>query len=377
MTAAIWTSLFSILALPISHADNSERLQQLQQDIGRLESTINVLQHDRSTAYTNLVKLERRLGTLRRDIRSVDRQLNRKERDLNKSRQLQKSLQHKMGQQKQSISAHIRTAYLLGKQAHLKLLLNQERVGDVSRSLTYYRYLTRARLERIDSMQSSLSRQRHVNARITKQKNELTQLRQKKLKDRAEIDSLLKERRQLLAKLDRRLQKSDTRLRELREDERRLEKLLGRIRTVSEPVSVIPPLTGRFSHQKNKLKLPVSGRVLARFGTRRNVGDQRWNGIFISATAGRNIRSVYAGRVVFAGWLHGFGLLMILDHGEGYMTLYGHNQSLYKVVGDQVKTGEIIASVGDTGNPPRTGLYFGVRQQGKPRNPLIWCKVSR
>ena len=356
---------------------DSQRLLQLREQMQQLEGTINSLRKDRSSAYRELVALERKLNTLHQQLRRLDQRLRDQEKALRKNQANQRQLTSNMGAQKNSIGNHIRTAYLLGSQAHLKLLLNQQQAGDVSRSLAYYRYLTSARLQRIEEIEDSLEAQRRLARRIEQQQSELARLRKQKLADRNEIDGYVDQRKQLLAKLDLRLKDHNLRKQELEEDQRRLEQLVDRI----QQTDTLEPEPGysnrRFAEQRRRLELPVAGKILARFGARRNAGDQHWNGIFIATSEGRNVRSVFAGRVVFAGWLHGFGMLMILDHGDGYMTLYGHNRSLYKVVGDWVETGEVIASVGDTGNPPRTGLYFGVRQKGKPQDPLYWCRITR
>ena len=359
-------------------ADNSEKLKRLRDKIGNLEADINSLKQNRSEAYTSLVKVERKLNRMHGEVHRLDLKLASTRKALKQNRQAQSNLRQGMGRQRQSVARQIRTAYLLGSQAEIKLLLNQEHVDDVSRSLAYYHYLAQARVEHIESMQSNLTKQQKLETRIALQEQQLDRLKRQKLEESARIEPVVKQRKILLAKLDTRLHQSGEQMRELREDERRLERLVNRIEEFKEEDLVpVNPVSGKFEKQKSRLKMPVRGRILARFGTRRNLGGQHWNGIFIAANAGDNVHAVYAGRVVFSGWLHGFGLLMILDHGDGYMTLYGHNQSLYKVVGDWVDTGDTIASVGNTGNPPRTGLYFGVRQLGKPRNPLIWCKISR
>jgi len=368
-----------LLIAPLAQgADNSEKLQQLRNKIGNLEADINSLKQNRSDAYKNLVKVERQLNRMHGEVHRLDMKLAATRKTLERNRREQASLRQGMGQQRQSVARQVRTAYLLGSQAEIKLLLNQEHVDDVSRSLAYYRYLTQARVVRIESMQSSLMKQQKLETRIASQQQQLDRLKKQKLEESAKIEPVVKKRKQLLAKLDTRLHQSGEQMHELREDERRLERLVNRIEEFKEEDLVpVNPVSGKFGQQKRRLNLPVRGRILARFGARRNIGGQQWNGIFIAASAGADVHAVYAGRVVFSGWLHGFGLLMILDHGDGYMTLYGHNQSLYKVVGDWVDTGDTIASVGNTGNPPRTGLYFGVRQLGKPRNPLIWCKIGR
>ena len=372
--------LLAILGfVPLAHGlNNDEKLVQLREKIRRLETDINSLKQNRSAAYSRLVEVERKLNRMHAEVHRLDQKQSGTRKELQHSRRVQKKLRNSMGQQRQSVARQIRTAYLLGSQAEIKLLLNQEHVDDVSRSLTYYHYLTRARVEQIESMQARLTRQKKLEARISKQQQDLDRLKKLKQVETEKIEPVVRQRKTLLAKLDSRLQSSGSQMRELRENEKRLERLINRIQEFKdEDLVPVNPISGKFGAQKRHLKMPVRGRVLARFGTRRNAGGQHWNGIFIAAKAGDNVHAVYAGRVVFSGWLHGFGLLTILDHGEGYMTLYGHNQSLYKVVGDWVDTGDTIASVGNTGNPPRTGLYFGVRQLGKPRNPLIWCKISR
>jgi len=128
-----------------------------------------------------------------------------------------------------------------------------------------------------------------------------------------------------------------------------------------------------FAKLKRKLPWPVAGKLAAGFGDRREVGDLRWRGAFIAASANRDVRAVAHGRVVFADWLRGFGLLIIVDHGDEYMTLYGHNQALYKAVGERVAPGDVVASVGDTGGMDRSGVYFELRHKGEPQNPQNWC----
>jgi len=369
--------IFALLAVVPVRADDSARLQQLRQKIAALEADINSTQQHRSESYQRLVEVERQLNGMHRQLRKLEQKLASAKQGLRKSERTQAGLKSEMGKQRVSVTRHVRTAYLLGSQAQIKLLLNQQRVDDVSRAMAYYRYLTGARLERIDEMQTSLDQQQRISRQITRQQTELQQLRERKQAESDRINEVVRERKQLLAKLDRQLQQSGNRLQGLREDERRLERLVNGIQQANRPPLEPAGKAGNFGSQRKRLRLPVDGRIIARFGNSKHIGDQRWNGLFIAAADGRNVHAIYAGRVVFAGWLHGFGMLMILDHGDGYMSLYGHNRSLYKGVGDWVETGDVIASVGNTGNPPRTGLYFGVRQAGKPRNPLIWCKAGR
>jgi septal ring factor EnvC (AmiA/AmiB activator) len=136
------------------------------------------------------------------------------------------------------------------------------------------------------------------------------------------------------------------------------------------------PPVGKASVDKGgRWRLPVQGRLIARFGSPKEIGDLRWRGIFLATPEGQEVKAVTRGRVAYADWLRGFGLLVVLDHGGGLMTLYGHNQSLYKGVGDRVEAGEAIAASGNTGGPAQPGLYFEIREYGEPRNPLDWCRL--
>ena len=157
-------------------------------------------------------------------------------------------------------------------------------------------------------------------------------------------------------------------------DQRNLEDLLNRI---AEGVVNLPTQgdTIAFSSRKGSLLMPVSGTIKSRYGSRRGDGKLKWDGVVISAATGDPVHAVHYGRVVFSDWLRGFGLLMIISHGEGYMSLYGHNQVLYRETGDWVTAGEVIAAVGDTGGQLEAGLYFEIRNGGKPTNPQQWCKV--
>ena len=132
----------------------------------------------------------------------------------------------------------------------------------------------------------------------------------------------------------------------------------------------------RFASLKGRLPLPLAGRVTARFGDDKGIGQLKWRGAFIAAREGQEVRAVHRGRVAYADRLRGFGLLLILEHGDGYMTLYGHNQSLYREVGEWVDAGQVIAAAGNTGDAPQAGVYFEIRHDGEPDDPLRWCVLS-
>jgi septal ring factor EnvC (AmiA/AmiB activator) len=190
------------------------------------------------------------------------------------------------------------------------------------------------------------------------------------------LETSRRERGELLADLNRDIHNTKQRLSQLKEDEQSLQELVKRLRRA---LAEIPSPRGpgkSFAQLKGRLRLPAEGAIAARFGMPRQVGQLKWQGILIDAPDGADVNAVAAGRVVFADWLRGFGLLLIIDHGDGYMSLYGYNQGLHKNVGDSVKAGELIATVGNSGSHSQSGLYFEIRHQGSPVDPLLWCKVK-
>ena len=181
------------------------------------------------------------------------------------------------------------------------------------------------------------------------------------------------QRRELVAKLTAELQDQGRQLARLQSDERELNALIKGLEQALADIPVEHPQQMQFAALRGRLPWPASGRIVSRFGTPR-LGGLFWDGVMISAPEGREVRAVHHGRVAFADWLRGLGLLMIVDHGDGYMTLYGHNQSLFKEVGDWVEADEAIALVGSSGGRERAGVYFGVRFKGRPVDPAKWCR---
>ena len=238
--------------------------------------------------------------------------------------------------------------------------------------MTYYAYFNRARAKRIERLRFDLARLSEIEAGLAREREALERLEGENRAAIAALEAQREERRLFLTKLGDDLQRQETRLARLRDDERALTELLA---SLSRELADIPLKLEEdrpFSAQRGRLPWPVTGRVRHRFGTPRGEGDLTWQGVVITAPAGAPVTAVSRGRVAFADWLRGFGLLLILDHGDGYMSLYGYNQTLLKDVGDWVSTGEKIAHVGDSGGRQDVGLYFEIRHRGTPRNPARW-----
>jgi septal ring factor EnvC (AmiA/AmiB activator) len=249
----------------------------------------------------------------------------------------------------------------------------QEDPARVSRSLTYYRYLSAARAARIEGLIASLARLDAVEQQIAARSRTLADLRAEQLRQKQSLEAARAERGATLARLNVELRSRSQEIERLKRDEARLARLVRELGTALAQTP-LPPAGGAGGGQ-GRWHLPVKGRLIARYGSPRQAGALRWRGIFLAAPEGAPVRAPARGRIAYADWLRGFGLLLVLDHGHGLMTLYGHNLSLYKGVGDPVEAGETIAASGNTGGPPQPGLYFEVRQQGEPRDPLDWCKL--
>lgn len=371
--------MIAAVALPgLAFAGTEEaQLQRLRARIDRLQHELNAAVGKRDTARDELQTEERRINTLVRSLREIDDRLNRQERSLDRLQRRERRERHARSRQIHALETQIRAAYAVGRQPYLKILLNQESPAAAARTMAYYRYFNEARVARIDEAEATLGRLRDLRTAIDKHAHELTDLRETKEREREALEHTRQRRVKLLAHLNRQVENQSQEIGRLRADEQRLERLVRELKTVL-PETNIPFPTGnkRFASLKGRLPLPVAGHVVARYGQPKGVGNLTWRGIFVAGKEGETVRAVSRGRVAFADWLRGFGLLLILDHGNGYMTLYGYNEALQRRTGDWVEAGQAIATVGNTGDAPGTGVYFEIRHNGVPDDPLRWCATG-
>lgn len=351
------------------------RLKQLRGRIEALQEKLNETRGRRDDVREEVRSLERRIGGLMNNLRKTEAQLRANEKKLADLNARAARERGNLDAQRQQLARQIYTAYLMGRQEYPKMLLNQENPARVSRVTTYYDYLNRARTERIAHIRTTLARTETLEQQIRAQHRELENLRASQREQKSALETSRARRAELLASLNREVHGQSQQMERLRADEKRLEQLIEELKTVM-PEPPLPPRAGTpFAKLRGRLPLPTRGPIIARYGGSKNLGNLKWRGLLIGGREGQNVISVFRGRVVFADWLRGFGLLLILDHGDGYMTLYGHNQSLHKGVGEWVEAGETVASLGNTGDMAQPGLYFEIRQNGEPRDPLIWCKA--
>lgn len=346
------------------------KIKAIRSELDEVRSLYDKVRQELRTTELNISKRVSNLKQLKRKLRYQNkrlRKLQRQRQELNKDLVLQREL---LGQQ-------VSTAYTIGKQEYLKLLLNQENPNAIGRVLTYYEYFNQARSERIDISTKTLISLAQIKKRIRSESKTLQRLKRQQVNEKKELEASYKERALAIARLSKEIQTKDTALQQMLEDEKRLKRVLNIITDNMPEILTEPGKHQPFASLRGKLYWPALGKVKPLFGKKRKFAKVKWNGVIIKARQGNNVRAISHGRVAYADWLRGYGLLIIIDHGDGYMSLYGYNETLKKETGDWVDAGDIIASVGNSGGQARAGLYFEIRYNGKPTNPKIWCRRAR
>lgn len=348
------------------------QLQALEAELEEYRQLLEQTEGQKSEIEKALEQNEKSISETLKQIDALEKDINQNRDKISSLTEQQQELQDAKVQQQDLIAQQVRAAYEMGHQEYLKVLLNQEDPAELDRMLTYYDYLNRARAEQVMTFNQTLVELDQVSAELTRRMNLLAQSRERLESERQALNQFQEAKQRSLTALIAQIRSTGTEISRIEEDRERLEDLLDRISTSIAGMKV-PGNAEPFSNMRGKLVLPVAGKIGHKFGHRRNQGKMRWQGVVIDADAGDPVHAVHYGRVVFSDWLRGFGLLMIVNHGEGYMSLYGHNQALYRETGDWVAAGEVIATVGDSGGQNSHGLYFEIRIDGKPSDPQQWC----
>lgn len=371
-----------LLSYPgFSHAQESPDPAELEQKLELLRSEIDALQRSIQESRTEygsqqdlLKKIELAIQDLSRGLRDISRRLEEQNSRLAELLGQRTLLLSDLGLEQGELAQLIRSAYQLGYPSRLKLMLNQDDLSGLSRNLAYYRYFNQARVQQIDAIRKRLSELEKLEQTINGQREQLASLQQQQALEFERQNLARNERQHIASMLARRIDEDQKQLEVMLSNRRDLEKLLERL---SEILVDIPAGLGQnlvLSEHKGRLPPPLQGRILYAYGNQR-VGDLRWQGWLYDVEAGTEVRSIAYGRIAFSDWLRGYGLLMIIDHGDGFMSLYGHNDSLLRDVGDWVQTGELISLSGASGGLTRDGLYFEMRKDGKALDPSGW--ISR
>ena len=366
-----------LLGCPQAYAETvstatPEQLQALNTRIQALQAQ----RHTTRSEYDRLQQLlqlsEEEIGNTADKLSALTEELNDKQHILTDLRNRQQNQHIQLAQQRKILAQQIRAAYMVGRQDYLKLWLNQQDPFAVGRVLGYYDYFNRARVQQIEIINKSLEQIQLLERTIQQQTIELNRVLSHQGSKREELAGNYQERQQILAQLTNTLEAQDQELKKLQEDKQHLESLLG---SLSEVSKVIPPPASNvnFAQLKGQLPKPTTGQVFKQFGESL-IGSLKSQGMIFKAGLGDKVNAVAAGRVVFAQWFRNYGNLVILDHQQGYMSLYAHNRSLHVKAGDWVETGTNLASVGDSGGRDMAALYFEIRYQGSPVNPAGWLK---
>ena len=375
-------TLFGFLCwvLSTSTIPAASDLEKAQQNLNQVKSRISTIQarlRERDTARTSIAKelerSERKAAQLALDVRrlkKVQARLKISLKDLQDSasrlRQQRQLLRHQLARQ-------IRIAYALGREGRLKLTINGQEPGDLPRLLRYHDYFSAARRERISQLNTAHQRLNETLASIQKQHLQLKQLAERQSVQAQQLADERQQRSKALVETEAELNTQRKRLAILKKNELRLAGLLKELQLAIDdiPAELEPPEL--FSALRGKLPWPVKGSLVKRVAYLDS--EKPGKGVVIRARAGLEVRAVAHGRIVFADWLRGFGQMIIIDHGSGYMSLYGYNQSLLLEPGEWVSSGDPIATVGDSGGQTKNGVYFEIRRSGKPLNPTRWCST--
>jgi septal ring factor EnvC (AmiA/AmiB activator) len=367
-------------------AKEKKELRALRARIEALQKSLAGAEESKAEAADALRESERAISQANRELRELGARAREIDRRIAELGAEAGGLEQALKTQQALLARMLYQQHLAGPSEPLKLLLNREDPNEIARRLHYFGYLSRARAQLIVETREGIARLQRLAAEARQQAADLAAVTRESQELRARLEREKRAHAQVLARISRDIQRQRQEIGTLRRDEARLTRLvedLARIVARAKPpprpggarTPPAPAAQGAFPELKGRLSLPVRGELANRFGSPRSDGGVVWKGLFIAARPGEEVRAVAGGRVVFADWLRGFGNLLIVDHGDAYMSLYGYNEALYKQVGDPIRAGEPIAAVGASGGSADSGLYFELRHQGKPLDPLEWMAV--
>jgi septal ring factor EnvC (AmiA/AmiB activator) len=355
------------------------------QDAARTESDLRGIQAEIERVRAQLGRDAAEKNRLARQLRTAEQAVAAAREELAQLRQEQaqraalrsgvaaekRRRQQSLAAERAALAGQLRAAYLIGREEPLKLLLNQHDPAQAGRMFAYYSYFGRARATQIARIEGHVAKIDELDRTLAAEQARLEELERAQQRELGALEQARAERMRVLANLQSESRSRSAALQRLREQQAVLEKLLRELRRTVERFPT--DSTDAFAKLRGKLAWPVRGRLAASYGQVR-AGRMRWEGLLLATERGTEVRSVYHGRVIYADWLAGLGLLIIVDHGDGYLSLYGHNDSLYKRVGERVAAGDVIAAAGDSGGRPRPELYFEIRRAGKPVDPRPWFR---
>jgi len=354
--------------------EKKQELEKLRERMAALRQKMEQKQQEKDSARNFLKNIEVRIGERAYVLRKINRHLRKQKRELKKLKKQQQNTRSKLASQRNILSEQIRAAYMIGRQEYLKLLLNQENPAAIGRTLTYYDYFHKARSHHIDEAVVTIKKLDRLTTQVKTKTDELKVSRKQQRIEKQRLEDDFIDRSIIVKAMEKDIADQGARLKKLTADEQSLQQLLNEIRNIMPSMLTEIDKRETFAKRRGRLKWPVQGKVKRLFGKSRQAANLKWNGVLIPSKEGIEVKAVSHGRVAYADWLRGYGMLVIIDHGDGYMTLYGYNQALYKETGDWVEEGDVIATVGRSGGQSKSALYFEVRIKGQPSNPVKWFR---
>ena len=366
LTLVVW-------AAPVSAQQDvtPAQVEALKDRIKDIDDWLADAEDDRSDLEQQLAATERRISSLTRERRDLRQKLEQQQQRLKQLSEEEAELTRTLDRQRESLKRQIRAAWMEGDAPAVKVLLNEIDPDRIARTMTYYEYLSRDTVAQLETFHDNLQALKRTEDQARATQDQLKQTEQQLAERQKQLAGSRKEREQTLAALKADIRNKRSEREDLEADRKRLERLLNEVQQAIANIPS-PNESQPFKSLRRKLPWPANGKVISGFGDHYADGKLRRNGLLIGTKAEAPIKAVHYGRVVFANWLRGFGLLTIIDHGDGYMTLYGHSSSLFTSPGDWVNAGETIALAGRTGGADTPELYFEIRHNGKPDNPRRW-----
>ena len=347
-----------------------QELEQVRERISTLKTSMDDRAKARDRVTAQLQEAEVLIAEKRTRLKELERE---RDQSAKQKAKLDKELAARnaeLDEETAELAEQVRAAYMSGSQERIKLLLNQRDPATLGRLLAYYGYLNEYRAENIGAVTERIRETAQLRSQVAAEEARIAELARSRYAELTELNVAQERRQALLVSLREKLADEGREIERLAAQERDLSRLIAELTTILSdyPISSEDP----FLEHKGRLTWPVAGALIHDFGQPRISDQLHWNGVVLAAPRGREVRSVYHGRVVFADWLAGLGLLVVVDHGDGYMTLYGYNETVLKNAGDWVAPGDVIATVGDSGGQAQSALYFEVREGTRPVNPRLW-----
>jgi len=377
LLCALFASL--ILAPQSPAADRSAKEKQLKSvlvKIQKLKQIIDVKEDSKSQYIKQLKSIEGKIGEVNRKLRAINKKIKAKKSELAALRETRLKHQRRLSRENDYLAQQVYTAFTLGREERVKLLFSQQDPQKLQRTLVYYQYFSNARVDLINDVQDSIDKIIETERLIQQARQALEKNQQARSLQKKQLDKDRGKRKSIISSLDQQLKKQGGNLSRLEDEAAQLQDLINSIQKIFADAPEGDISRRAFPELKGKLAWPVKGKLKRLFGRNKPLSNLRWQGVILEAPNGSRVRAISHGRVAFADWLRGLGNLIIIDHGNSYLSLYGHNESLFKSAGEWVETGEVISSIGSSGGQPKPGLYFEIRKRSKPQNPTGWCKAS-